>query len=160
MDIVSLPTQVLHEFHQSFTNEMKEREQHTLLLGIQMKEDRASLNKELDQLIKYRDEARQQQQQLEEAIAKTCSEFRDEKVCEEDLPAEKVTKLGLTIKESKNKLTKLNFEYEVNISQLKIRLYLVTPLKVHEKMERDLKVVVKGISDTMADCGKLLDETM
>jgi len=55
MNIVSLSIQALHEHHQSITNELKEREQRTSLLSMQVEKDRASLKKELDQLIKERD---------------------------------------------------------------------------------------------------------
>lgn len=40
------------------------------------------------------------------------------KVREEESPREKVTKLGLTIKESNNKLVEIKFEYEVKIYEL------------------------------------------
>lgn len=54
----------------------------------------------------------------------------------------------------------MKFEYEVNIIELQMRLQLVMPLKVHEQREMDLKYAVQVISDTMADCGKLLDDIM
>lgn len=37
---------------------------------------------------------------------------------------------------------------------------LATTLEVHEERDIDLKNVVIGISETMEECGKLLDDTM
>jgi len=56
MKVVTLPTQVLHEFHQIITNELKEKEKHTSLLSVQVEKNRASLKKELNQSIKEMDE--------------------------------------------------------------------------------------------------------
>jgi len=57
MNIGTMPTHVLHEFHQSTTDELKEQEQCTLLLRIQVEKNKVSMKKEIDQLIKDRDEA-------------------------------------------------------------------------------------------------------
>jgi len=69
---------------------------------------------------------------------KICSEILNAKVHEEELLVEKVTKLGIMIKESKNKLVKIMFEYEVKVSELKITLQPIMPSEVHEKREIDL----------------------
>lgn len=43
---------------------------------------------------------------------------------------------------------------------MKNRFLPGTPPKVCDKSETDLKYALKGISDTMVDYGKLLDETI
>jgi len=69
-------------------------------------------------------------------------------------------RLSLAIKESKNTLAKKKFEYEVQIPKLQIRLQLATPLEVQEERKKELKAELKGISDTVAKCRNLLDDTM
>lgn len=54
----------------------------------------------------------------------------------------------------------MKFEYEVMITELQMRLQLAIPPEVREQREKDLKSALKGISDTVVNCAKLLDETM
>lgn len=82
------------------------------------------------------------------------------KVGGEEPLAEKVMKLTLSIKESKNTLAKIMFKYEVQISELQIRLQLDTPLEVQEQRKKYLKVALKSIFNTLVDCRKLLYDMM
>ena len=97
-----------------------------------MEKESDSLKKELYQFIKERDGAHQQQKLLEEAIIKTCSEIPDIKVCEEETLGEKVAKLDLTIRDSRNKFAEMKFEYEVTITELQMRLQPFTLLELRK----------------------------
>ena len=111
-------------------------------------------------MAKHRDDVWKQQQQLEKAITDTYSTFPNMKIHEEDPLVEKVAKLALAIKESKNTVGKMKFEYEVHRSELQIRLQPNMPLEVQEQRQKDLEEALKGIFGTMSDCKKLLDDTM
>lgn len=78
---------------------MQGREQRMLMLKGKAESKKATLQKELKQVAKEREEARKQQEQLDKAIAKTCSMVPDVKVYEDEAPTEKVTKLTLAIKD-------------------------------------------------------------
>lgn len=52
MNMATLPTLVLHEFHQGITNELKESEQNTSHLNILTEQECIALNKQLNQAIK------------------------------------------------------------------------------------------------------------
>lgn len=52
---------------------------------------------------------------MEKSIRESCNVIPDVKVVEEEPPPEKVMKLTLAIKESKNTLETIKFEYEVKI---------------------------------------------
>lgn len=69
-------------------------------------------------------------------------------------------KRALVIRDLKNKLTEMKFECEFKITELQMRLQPVTPLKLCEQREKDLKLVLEVIVDTVVDYSKLLDETM
>ena len=97
---------------------------------------------------------------MERAIIETCSIVSDMKVCDNEAPAEKVMNLALVIKDSKNSITKLKFDYEVQILELQIRFQPSTPPEVREQRQKDLSTNMKGISDTVVDFGQLLNDTM
>lgn len=87
-------------------------------------------------------------------------EVLDMDVYEEELVEDKVAKLDLAVKESNKKIADVYFEYEIKISVLQMKLQLAMPLEVHGQREIDLKIVVTSISETLVECGKLLDETL
>lgn len=118
------------------------------------------MKKELQQVAKKIDEVYQRQEQLEKSIEDNCNKVSDAKVGEVEPPTQKVTKLALAIKESKNTLAKIKFEYGVQISELQIRLQPATPPEVREQRQKDLKATLKDIFDTVVDCGKYLHDTM
>lgn len=78
----------------------------------------------------------------------------------EEEPEDKVVKLGLAFKESKKKITVVQFEYEVNINELQLKLQSTTPQEVSFQREAELKLVMVSISTTMVNCNKLLDERL
>lgn len=48
INMETIPTMVLHEFHQYITSELKEHEQRTSHLNIQLEQERVALKKQLD----------------------------------------------------------------------------------------------------------------
>lgn len=60
------------------------------------------------------------------------------KVREEESPLEKVVNISLGIRDSKSKIVDMKVEYEVKITEFKMRLQPIMLAKVHEKMENYL----------------------
>ena len=71
MNMVELPTPVLHELHQGITNELKKREHGTTHLNIQIEKECIALKKQLDQTIKDKEQVELQQKRLKEVVEAT-----------------------------------------------------------------------------------------
>lgn len=97
---------------------------------------------------------------MKEVVEATCREVPDVDVCEEESTKDNVTKLGLVVKQSKKKIVDVQFENEVNINELQLKLQLAMPLEVHQWREIELKTWMASISTTLEDYGNLLEESM
>lgn len=63
-------------------------------------------------------------------VKATCREVPEMDVREEEPVEDKVTKLGLAIKESKKMIVDVHFKYELKISELQLKLQPSTPPQV------------------------------
>lgn len=89
-----------------------------------------------------------------------CQEVLDTEVWEEEPVEDKLTKLGLVVKRYKNIIAKVKFSYEMKITELQMKLQPTTPQEVWEQRDIDLKVTMDGISTTLENYGKILDESL
>ena len=64
-------------------------------------------------MLKDRDEATQQWRMLEDILTKTCSEFPNLSVQDEEAPSENVSNISLALRESKNNMDKEKFSLQM-----------------------------------------------
>lgn len=125
----------------------------------EVKTNNDQIFKDKSQALKEKEEIKTWSQQLEATIAQAYSELPELKILEAT-SMENIQKLTCVVKESKDVIAKFQFELQLQIPQLELKLQPMTPPKVREKRRATIKEGTETLEDAVKGCTEMFEQAM
>lgn len=160
LNLAVLSLQTLHALHHGVSNELKIREQHALTVISEFKVNNEQLFREKTQALKEQEELQTRRQNLVTTIEQACKSVPEMNIPDNAEASAKVRKLAATVRASKEKVDKVTFDVQMQITEMQLKLQLITLPEVREQRGATIKESMAQLHVAVQGCDQLFTQAM
>lgn len=115
---------------------------------------------EKKQALKQKKEIQAHSSPLESAVVEACKTVPELHILDDAQLEAKIRKLATDVREAKEKVRRVTFEFNLKIAKLQLKLQPTTPLEVQEQHRVEIKEGMATLDATVTDCVALFEQSM